>query len=77
MDIDFEFMKEGMAADLAKLLVDKLNMTIGAALDALYDSRTYSFLCKKNTGLYFQSPLYVFSFLEEEIRTGKFNPEEL
>lgn len=40
------------------------------ALDTLYTSDTYTKLKDKRTGLYFQSPLYVYDFLEKEILTG-------
>lgn len=39
---EFEYMKEGMAADLAELLPKNFNMNICEALDTLYDSETYT-----------------------------------
>jgi hypothetical protein len=68
---DFEYMKEAMAADLAELLSNDLELTIPEALDILYNSETYLKLSDPNTGLYFQSTLYVYSYLQQEISTGK------
>lgn len=68
---DFEYMKEEMAADLAELLSNDLELTIPEALDILYNSETYLKLSDPNTGLYFQSTLYVYSYLQQEISTGK------
>lgn len=68
---DFEYMKEAMAADLAELLSNDLELTILEALDILYNSETYLKLSDPNTGLYFQSTLYVYSYLQQEISTGK------
>jgi hypothetical protein len=68
---DFEYMKEAMAADLAELLSNDLELTIAEALDILYNSETYLKLSDPNTGLYFQSTLYVYSYLQQEISTGK------
>jgi hypothetical protein len=68
---DFEYMKEAMAADLAELLSNDLELTIPEALDILYNSETYLKLSDSNTGLYFQSTLYVYSYLQQEISTGK------
>ena len=68
---DFEYMKEAMAADLAELLSNDLELTITEALDILYNSETYLKLSDPNTGLYFQSTLYVYSYLQQEISTGK------
>ena len=70
-DIDFNYMKEALATDLAELLAKDFDMTITETLDALYSSETYTKLCNPNTGLYFQSTLYVYSFLKNEILTAK------
>ena len=69
---DFKYMKEAMAVDLAELLSGEFEMTITEALDALYGSETYAKLCNPNTGLYFQSTQYVYSFLKEELSKGTF-----
>ena len=71
MNADFNYMKEALAADLAELLAKDFNMTITEALDAMYGSETYSKLCNPNTGLYFQSAQYVYSFLKNELLTAK------
>lgn len=72
IDTDFNYMKEVLATDLAELLAKDFDMTITEALDALYSSETYTKLCNPNTGLYFQSTLYVYSFLKNELLTAKF-----
>lgn len=60
-----------MAADLAELLAKDLNMNVAEALDALYNSETYAKLADPATGLYYQSAKYVYSFLRNELQTGK------
>lgn len=67
---DFNYMKEAMAADLAELLAKDYGMSITESLDALYNSDTYAKLNDPDTGLYFQSSQYVYSFLKTEIETG-------
>lgn len=69
---DFNYMKEALATDLAELLSQEFNMTVTEALDALYGSETYAKLSDPNTGLYFQSTQYVYSFLKNELLTAKF-----
>lgn len=64
---DYEFMVDCQERDLATLLVEDMEMTIHQALDVLYNSRTYSLLHNPQTGLYFQSPKYVYSILKEEM----------
>lgn len=68
---DFNYMKEALSADLVELLAKDFGMTITEALDAMYGSETYSKLCDSNTGLYFQSSQYVYSFLKNELLTAK------
>jgi hypothetical protein len=65
------FMKECMARDLVVMLVDEQKMSLHGALDALYQSETYAKLKDTRSGLYFQSPVYVYGFLRKEILTGK------
>lgn len=67
---DFNYMKEAMAADLAELLAKDYGMSITESLDTLYNSDTYAKLNDPDTGLYFQSSQYVYSFLKTEIETG-------
>ena len=68
---DFQYMLECMERDLATHLVEKRGITIRQALSILYDSDTYRLLQNPNTGFYFQSPQYVYSYLQEEIEKGK------
>lgn len=69
---DIKYLTEAMAADLAELLSKDFGMNVSEALDSLYNSETYAKLTNPATGLYFQSPLYVYSFLRNELRFGKF-----
>ncbi len=69
-DCDFNYMKEAIATDLAELLAKDFGMNITESLDTLYNSETYAKLSDPNTGLYFQSAQYVYSFLKNELNTG-------
>lgn len=64
-------MVECIERDVATLLVEENNMTIHQALDSLYLSDTYQKLINPATGLYFQSPVYVYSCLTDELTKGK------
>lgn len=70
-DADFKYMTEAMAADLAELLSKDFGMSISVALDTLYNSTTYEKLLNAETGMYFQSAQYVYSFLKNEVLFGK------
>lgn len=70
-DNDFRFMVECLERDIATMLVEDCGMTIHQALDTLFTSETDQKLHNPQTGLYFQSPCYVFSILQTELSTGK------
>ncbi|MBQ8806692.1 MAG: hypothetical protein IJZ68_09645 [Bacteroidaceae bacterium] len=67
---DIEYMVEHIAAELTILLMENRNLSFQEAIDTIYTSDTYMKLRDKNTGLYYQSPKYVYSFLEHELLTG-------
>ncbi len=68
---DIQYLTEALTVDLAEMLSKDFNMSILESLDTLYNSETYQKLTNPDTGLYFQSPLYVYSYLKQEITTGK------
>ena len=68
---EFKYMTEAIAADMAEFLTEDFGMSIAESLDILYNSETYSKLTDRNTGLYFQSSGYVYSFLKSELAFGK------
>lgn len=68
---DFEYQIECTTRDLADKLVGDFSMTVPEALRVVYNSETYEKLINPKTGLYFQSPLYVYDFLKNEVLTGK------
>ena len=68
---DFEFMVDIMTRDLISLMMERHNMDMKSAFDIFYNSDTYAALNRPESGLYFQSPNYVYSILENELKTGK------
>lgn len=69
--ISFKYQKEGAAKDLIKMLIKEYDWSVTKALEVLYESETYKKICNPKTGLYFQGPVYLFSFLKNEIENGK------
>lgn len=66
-----ELMKLDMVKHLALLLMDETpQLTIEQALSTVINSETYQRLLNNKTHLYHQSPRYVYSFLEAELKTG-------
>lgn len=67
-----EEMKNDMVKDLTALLMEKTpSLNMNGALSLVFNSDIYRKVHDDKTGLYYQSPLYVFSFLENELETGK------
>ena len=66
-----QIMKDDLAVELATCLVDEFQYTPQEALDVLYTSETFDRLQDDETGMYYQSVGYVYSFLSNEIRTAK------
>lgn len=67
-----KMMQEDMYVQLIELLIKRHGVTMDTAINMFYNSDTYDRLADKNTGLYFQSPGYVYSYLNDEITRGKF-----
>lgn len=71
-DNQIEIMKEDMSAELVSLLMKNWHYTMDEAMDVLYNSDTFSRLEDNKTGLYYQSPGYVYSYLNQELTTGDY-----
>jgi hypothetical protein len=65
-----QLMKDDICVELASYLVEDYHYTLQEALEALYTSETFERLQNDETGLYYQSPGYVYSFLQNEINTA-------
>ena len=61
------FMVETLTRELIARLMEDRSLPMREAMDVVYNSRTYAALNNLNTGLYFQSPAYVYDVLEEEM----------
>lgn len=61
------FMVETLTRELITRLMEDRALTMREAMDVVYNSKTYAALNNLDTGLYFQSPAYVYDVLEEEL----------
>ena len=64
---EFQDMKEEIVKDLISRLMDERGITMQEAFDIVYQSRLFEKLGNPNTGLYFQSSGYVYSYLQDEL----------
>ena len=69
-DDNIQFQIECLSVELTVMLMEKYGWDIKKALDELYSSETYARLNDPACGLYYESAVYVFSYLQNEIETG-------
>lgn len=65
-------MQENLSVELVQILMEEWHYDMATALDVYYNSETFERLSDPATGLYYQSPGYVYDFLQNELRTGRF-----
>lgn len=66
-----QIMKDDIATALVCNLINDYNYSLQDALDILYTSKTFESLQDSQTGLYYQSPGYVYSFIVDEINAER------
>ena len=66
-----QLLKDELCTELAGYLMDDFHYTPQEAIDVLYTSETFERLQDDDTGLYYQSPGYVYSFLQNELKIAK------
>ena len=66
-----QLLKDELTTELAGFLVDDYHYSPQEAIDVLYTSETFERLQDNATGLYYQSPGYVYSFLQNELKTAR------
>lgn len=64
------FMVETLTRELITRLMEERGLTMREAMDIVYNSKTFTTLNNLHSGLYFQSPAYVYDILEEELKVS-------
>ncbi|MBQ0030184.1 MAG: hypothetical protein KBT32_07090 [Bacteroidales bacterium] len=64
-------LQEELCAELVGILMDEWHYSLQESLSVLYNSDTFALIQDVDTGLYYQSTGYVYTFLDEELKTGK------
>lgn len=64
---DFTYLVNCITSELIPLIMQDFGCARDVALDKLYHTSTYSKLLNPRTGLYYQSTLYVYELLLEEL----------
>ena len=75
MDIRKELI-EGIIQENIKYLCEDKSIEIHEAMEVVYNSITFDKLADMETGLYKESPSYVYELLKDEINDGKLIQKE-
>jgi len=66
-----QYLFEGITSDVISYLVERDNMTISEAIYTFHNSQTFAMLEDFETGLYVQSPAYVYTVLLSELKASQ------
>lgn len=61
------FMIETLTSEMIARLMEERSLAMREAMDIVYKSKTYAALNNLKTGLYFQSPVYLYDHLQQEL----------
>lgn len=70
MSKENRFLVQSVVQKLVMFLMRDYNLPLLDAFAAVYNSELYELLLDMETGLYYQSPLYVYNYLRQELSTG-------
>ncbi len=66
---DKQFMIECLSDAVVQMLIEDYGYDIPTAMHTLYTSNTYRKLEDERTGLYYQSAVYLYDILKQELST--------
>lgn len=70
-----QFLFEGISADVVRYLTERNDMALSEAISTFHNSETFARLEDFETGLYIESPAYVYDLLISELRYGRLMQE--
>lgn len=73
-DDNARYLFEGISADVVRYLVERDGMELTEAISAFHNSETFSRLEDFDTGLYIESPAYIYDLLKSELKNGRLVP---
>ena len=65
---EFQFVMDCDVESLVSFLQEDYQLPLSEAFEKVYSSKTFEKLKDRKTGLYLQSPAYIYAFLTEELR---------
>lgn len=74
---DREFLIETNIQDVLKYLITDLGLSIVEAMRRFYVSEVFAKLQNTDTGLYLESPAYIYDLYQNEIKNGMLIQEDI
>lgn len=63
-DKEFQYLKEQVTAKMIEILTEERGLSLEEAIDKVYSSELFLKLGNAETGLFFQSPRYLLSYIQ-------------
>lgn len=73
---DREFLIEANIQDVLKYIIADFDLSITEAMRQFYVSEVFAKLQNQDTGLYLESPAYIYDLYQNEMRNGRLVQEE-
>ena len=71
MSEHFQYLKDGLVADLIDRVMADYHLDLEKALDVVYSSEIFQKLSDPATALFKEGPVYIYSYLKDELENGK------
>lgn len=71
MNKKVQYLIEGITKDIIAYLMEDNDMDMSVAIALFHNSETFEKLSDGSTGLYIESPAYVYEILKSEMKMGK------
>ena len=69
-DKNFDFLTVYITTKVVEWLIEDKRLGLEEAMLIFHNSETFDKLCDKSTGLYIESPAYIYEIFKEEQRLG-------
>ena len=74
---DRDFLIEANIQDVLKYIITEFGLSITEARRRFYVSEVFAKLQDMDTGLYLESPAYIYDLYQNEVKNGKMVQEEI
>ena len=66
-----QYLVEGITKDIIAYIMEDEDVDLSTAITQFHNSETFAKLSDENTGLYVESPAYVYEIFKDEMKYGR------